>query len=126
MLRDLLTQKCAQKKVTAFGYPRACRLRKHQIENRSPDLPLPTKRDLKCIKLAKIGKKSTKNGIFRFFEKVSFFYCIHSYFCPFKPYFMNINHILKKVGIFNLMFSESTCSGVSKIRNQKKLRALLG
>jgi hypothetical protein len=27
--------------------------------------------------------------------------------------------------IFNLMFSESTCSGVSKIRNQNILRALL-
>jgi hypothetical protein len=34
MLRDLLIQKkCAQKKVTDFGYPRACRFRKHQIEN---------------------------------------------------------------------------------------------
>jgi hypothetical protein len=43
MLRDLLTQKCVhKKKVTYFGYPRACRFRKHQIENRSPDLPLPT------------------------------------------------------------------------------------
>jgi hypothetical protein len=35
MLRDLLTQKCVhKKKVTHFGYPRACRFRKHQIENR--------------------------------------------------------------------------------------------
>jgi hypothetical protein len=32
----------ANKKVTDFGYPRACRFRKHQIENRSPDLHLPT------------------------------------------------------------------------------------
>jgi hypothetical protein len=32
MLRDLLTQKCAQKKD--FGCPRACRFRKHQIENK--------------------------------------------------------------------------------------------
>jgi hypothetical protein len=44
MLRDLLTQKCAQKKVTDFGYPRAraCGFRKHQIENRFPELALPT------------------------------------------------------------------------------------
>jgi hypothetical protein len=28
--------------VTDFGYPRACRFRKHQILNRSPELPLPT------------------------------------------------------------------------------------
>jgi hypothetical protein len=32
MLRDLLTQKCVQKNlVTDFGYPRACRFRKHQF-----------------------------------------------------------------------------------------------
>jgi hypothetical protein len=32
MLRDLLTQKCVnKKKVTDFGYPRACRFRKHQM-----------------------------------------------------------------------------------------------
>jgi hypothetical protein len=45
----LLTQKCVQKiLVTDFGYPRACRFRKHQILNRSPELALPTfkKRDL--------------------------------------------------------------------------------
>jgi hypothetical protein len=43
MLRDLLTQKCVQKiLVTDFGCPRACRFRKHQILNRSPELPLPT------------------------------------------------------------------------------------
>jgi hypothetical protein len=36
MLRDLLTQKCSQKKtVTDFGYPRACRFRKYQKINRS-------------------------------------------------------------------------------------------
>jgi hypothetical protein len=28
--------------VTDFGYPRACRFRKHQILNRSPELALPT------------------------------------------------------------------------------------
>jgi hypothetical protein len=28
--------------VTIFGYPRACRFRKHQFENRSWLLPLPT------------------------------------------------------------------------------------
>jgi hypothetical protein len=39
MQRDLLTQKCVhKKKVTDFGYPRACRFRKYQIENRSPEL----------------------------------------------------------------------------------------
>jgi hypothetical protein len=32
----------AQKKVTHFGYPRAYRFRKHQIENRFPELALPT------------------------------------------------------------------------------------
>jgi hypothetical protein len=32
----------AQKKVTDFGYPRACRLRKHQIKNRSPEFTRPT------------------------------------------------------------------------------------
>jgi hypothetical protein len=43
MLRDLFTQKCVQKiLVTDFGYPRACRFRKHQILNRSPELALPT------------------------------------------------------------------------------------
>jgi hypothetical protein len=45
---------------------------------------------------------------------------------PILANFMNLNHILKKVGrgkdgnlfsIFNLILSESTCSGVSKIRN---------
>jgi hypothetical protein len=40
---DLLTQKCMhKKKVTDFGYPRACRFRKHQILNRSSELALPT------------------------------------------------------------------------------------
>jgi hypothetical protein len=33
MLSDLLTQKCARKKVTDYKYPRACRFRKHQIKN---------------------------------------------------------------------------------------------
>jgi hypothetical protein len=43
MLRDFLTQKCVQKfLVTDFGYPRACRFIKHQMLNRSPELPLPT------------------------------------------------------------------------------------
>jgi hypothetical protein len=32
----------AQKKVTDFGYPRACRFRKYQIENKFPSLALPT------------------------------------------------------------------------------------
>jgi hypothetical protein len=32
----------ALKKVTDFGYPRASRFRKHQILNRSPEVPLPT------------------------------------------------------------------------------------
>jgi ribosomal protein L37E len=35
MLRDELTQMTSQKKsVTDFGYPRACRIRKYQFENR--------------------------------------------------------------------------------------------
>jgi hypothetical protein len=41
MLRDLSTQKFAPKKVTDFGYPRACRFRNHQIENRLPAKKLP-------------------------------------------------------------------------------------
>jgi hypothetical protein len=39
------------KKVTDFGYPRACRFRKHQIENKLWLLPLPN-----FFKMAKIGK----------------------------------------------------------------------
>jgi hypothetical protein len=43
MLRDELTQMTSQKKsVTDFRYPRACRIRKYQFENRSWELPLPT------------------------------------------------------------------------------------
>jgi hypothetical protein len=64
MLRDLLTQKCVQKfLVTDFGYPRACRFRKYQIENRSLALVLPifSKRDFlihkMLLKLAKIDQK---------------------------------------------------------------------
>jgi hypothetical protein len=38
-LRDLLTQKFMDKKtVTDFKYPRACRFRKYQIENKSLEL----------------------------------------------------------------------------------------
>jgi hypothetical protein len=49
MLRDELTQMTSQKiSVTDFRYPRACRIRKYQFENRQWELPLPTflKRDL--------------------------------------------------------------------------------
>jgi hypothetical protein len=63
MLRDLLTQKFVQKfLVTDFGYPRACKFRKHQILNRSPELALPTlkKRDFYFINVAKIGKNRPK------------------------------------------------------------------
>jgi hypothetical protein len=43
MLRDFLTQKSMHlKTVTDFRYPRACRFRKYQIENRLWELPLPT------------------------------------------------------------------------------------
>jgi hypothetical protein len=31
-----------KKTVTGFRYPRACRFRKYQFENRSWELPLPT------------------------------------------------------------------------------------
>jgi hypothetical protein len=31
-----------KKIVTDFEYPRACRFRKYQIKNRSPELPRPT------------------------------------------------------------------------------------
>jgi hypothetical protein len=59
----------AQKKVTDFGYPRACRFRKHQILNRSQELPLPTfkKRDFYFINVAKIGKNRPKKDFFDFF-----------------------------------------------------------
>jgi hypothetical protein len=46
---------------------------------------------------------------------------------------MNLNHILIKVGrgsspypIFNLIFSESTWSGVSKISNHFSFQAIMG
>jgi hypothetical protein len=76
MLRDLLTQKCVQKFwVTDFGYPRAYRFRKHQILNRSPELPLPTfkKRDFYFINVGKIGKNGPKMEFFEFFEISLFF-----------------------------------------------------
>jgi hypothetical protein len=47
--------------VTDFGYPRACRFRKHQILNRSPELPLPN---------------VAKMEIFDFFEISHFFIVI--------------------------------------------------
>jgi hypothetical protein len=60
MLRDLLTQKCLQKfLVTNFGYPRACRFRKHQIlkiGRRSYLYQLFKNRDFYFINVAKIGK----------------------------------------------------------------------
>jgi hypothetical protein len=81
MLRDLLTQKCSHfYKVTDFEYHRACRFRKYQIENRLPSLVLPTffKTWLLLrkmwLKLAIIDR----NGIFRFFLKISFFECNRS------------------------------------------------
>jgi hypothetical protein len=51
----------AKKRVTDFGYPRACRFRKHQIENRSPDLPVPSffKTWFKFIKSGKNLEKMT-------------------------------------------------------------------
>jgi hypothetical protein len=54
MLRDLLTQKCVQFFfVSDFGYPRACRFRKHQILNRSPELNCSNVfHDLKNVKIA--------------------------------------------------------------------------
>jgi hypothetical protein len=72
MLMDLLTQKWVQTfLVTDFGYPRACRFRKHQILNRSPELALPTfnkTRDFYFINVAKIGKNRPKMEFFDFFE----------------------------------------------------------
>jgi hypothetical protein len=55
MLRDELTQKFSHfDKITVFGYPRACRFRKHHIENRLPSGPslyqLCSKRDFYFIK----------------------------------------------------------------------------
>jgi hypothetical protein len=70
----------AQEKVTDFGYPRACRFRKHQILNRSPELPLPTlkKRDFYFINVAKIGKNGPKMEFLDFFEISHFFICNRS------------------------------------------------
>jgi hypothetical protein len=43
MLRDELTQLTSHSKtVTGFRYPRACRIRKYQFENRSWEVPPPT------------------------------------------------------------------------------------
>jgi hypothetical protein len=43
MLRNLMTQKCSQTFLLSdFRYPRACRFRKYQIENRLWQLPLST------------------------------------------------------------------------------------
>jgi poly-D-alanine transfer protein DltD len=70
------------------------------------------------LKNVKIAEKSLKIG----------------QFLPILATFYELNHVLKKVGreschnnlflIFNLIFSESTCYWVSKIRNQNFLRAL--
>jgi hypothetical protein len=70
MVRDLLTQKCAQKKVIGFGYPRACRIRKHHIliGHLSSAFQL----------FYKMWLKLTKNEIFRFFWKISIFECYRS------------------------------------------------
>jgi hypothetical protein len=38
----IVPKSARKKKVTDFGYPRACRIRKHQIQNMSPELRLPT------------------------------------------------------------------------------------
>jgi hypothetical protein len=48
--------------VTIFGYPRACRFRKHQFENRSWLLPLPTffKKWFNSENIAKIGQNWSK------------------------------------------------------------------
>jgi hypothetical protein len=59
-----------KKKVTDFGYPRACRFRKCQIENRSPKLARPTffKTIFKFIKLAKIDRFSNFLWLFSRFS----------------------------------------------------------
>jgi hypothetical protein len=65
-----------KKTVTGFRYPRACRIRKYQIENRLPSNPslyqLVSKRDFFFIKCGKNWQKMTKYGIFDFFEKSRF------------------------------------------------------
>jgi hypothetical protein len=70
MLRDLLTQKSVdQKTVTDFRYPRACRFRKYQIENRLWKLPRPnfSKRDLNSQNVAKNGQYRPKLTDFQTF-----------------------------------------------------------
>jgi hypothetical protein len=154
MLRDLLTQKCAQKiLVTDFGYPIACRFRKYPNLNRSPALVLPTFFKTWFL-VHKIGKNWPKMVFFDFYEKVSFFivfapnclgcvprpenceklpkkfenWSILANFGQFWPYFSHILWIFIK--FWKKLVEqgpESTCSvGVSKISNQKIFRALLG
>jgi hypothetical protein len=62
--------------VTDFGYPRACRFRKHQILNRRSLLyQLFKKRDFYFINVAKIGKNGPKMEFFEFFEISHFLKC---------------------------------------------------
>jgi hypothetical protein len=77
MLRDLLTQKSVnQQMYTIFGYPWACRFRKHQFGNRSWELPLPTffKTWFKFIKYSQNWSKltdfQTSLGYFHVFQIV--------------------------------------------------------
>jgi hypothetical protein len=72
--------------VTDFGYPRACRFRKHQIliGRRSYLYQLFKKRDFYFINVAKIGK----NG-----PKMDFSICLN--FLPILAYFSHIYDFLK-------------------------------
>jgi hypothetical protein len=115
MLRYLLTQKSVnQQTVTDFRYPRACRFRKYQIENRLWELPRPTFFKTWFL-VHKKWLNLAKTEFFRFFWKSLILYCIRSNnvsnvfrdlknvkiatksFMNFMN-FMNLNHILKKVG----------------------------
>jgi hypothetical protein len=110
MLRDLLTQKCEHKKtVTNFRYPRACRFRKTKQTNQFSSPPQPTFFKMWFL-IDKIWLKLAKMNWFS------------NFFANFSHVLSIKNHILKKVGagggrklICLFGFSESACSGVSKI-----------
>jgi hypothetical protein len=125
MLRDLLTQKCAQNfLVTDFGYPRACRFRKYQNLNRSPALVLPTffKTWFKFIKCGQNWPIFELFGNFLHFscrgtdpetvlneynKKMRLFQKIKkSIFANFSYILKSKNHVLKKV--FKLMMDRKT------------------
>jgi hypothetical protein len=108
-----------QKSKTDFGYPRACRFRKTLKENRLCNgsflYKLFSKRDFYHIKCGWNWQKMTKNWFFRKNLIFDYIRCKNVWdvfhdlknvkiaqrskkICQFWLYFMNLNHVLKKVG----------------------------